>query len=90
MLDLSNNRINEKIPSNLERLQGFKTLGSSQLSHNTFYEDLDIVIKGFEYTLKYVLATNTILDLSSNNIMGEIPQSIGNLCSMQLLNLSQS
>jgi hypothetical protein len=36
-----------------------------------------IVIKGFEYTLTYVLATNTIFDLSSNNLTGEIPPSIG-------------
>jgi len=90
VLDLSNNRISGKIPSNLERLQGFKTIGSSELSGNILYEDLEIVIKGFEYTLTYVLATNTILDLSSNNLIGEIPPSIGNLSSLRLLNLSSN
>lgn len=56
----------------------------------TLYEDLEIVIKGYDYTLKYVLDTNTILDLSSNNLMGEIPPSIGNLSSLLLLNLSSN
>jgi len=90
VLDLSNNRINGSIPSNLGRLEGFTTFGSSELSGNILYEDLEIVIKGFEYTIIYVLATNTILDLSSNNLTGEIPQSIGNLTSLRLLNLSSN
>lgn len=90
VLDLSNNKISGKIPSNLERLQGFKNTGSSKLTPNTLYQDLAIVIKGYEYILTYVLATNTILDLSSNNLIGEIPPTIGNLSSLRLLNLSSN
>jgi hypothetical protein len=47
-------------------------------------------MKGVEYTLTYVLETNTIFDLSSNHLTGEIPTSIGNMRSMRLLNLSQN
>ena len=60
------------MPSNLQRLEGFKILGSSQLSSNTLYEDLRNVMKGIEYDLTYVLATNTRFDLSSNNLTEEI------------------
>ncbi|GLJ40005.1 hypothetical protein SUGI_0818580 [Cryptomeria japonica] len=63
-------------------------MGDPQLSGNTLYEDIPIVLKGLEYKLEYVLAANTILDLSSNNPSGQIPESIGNLSSLRLLNLS--
>jgi hypothetical protein len=76
------------IPSNLERLQGFMINGSSNVNLTNLYEDLMIVIKGREYTLTYVLVTNTIFDLSSNNLNGEIPTNMGALRSLRLLNLS--
>ena len=45
-------------------------------------------MKGSEYTLSYVLSTNTILDLSTNALTGDIPATIGKLRSLRLLNLS--
>ncbi|XP_059065959.1 receptor-like protein 9DC3 [Cryptomeria japonica] len=45
-------------------------------------------MKGNVYSLVYVLATNTILDLSNNNLSGEIPAGISSLSQMRLLNLS--
>jgi len=86
VLDLSNNNFDGKIPSNLKGLHGFKI--KPQLSGITLYEDVRIIIKGAEYTLTYVLVTNTIFDLSSNNIIGEIPSSMESLRSLRLLNLS--
>jgi hypothetical protein len=88
VLDLSNNKFSGRIPSHLERLQGFQNRGSSKLSANTLYEDVRIVVKGAEQDFKYMLASNTIFDLSNNNLLGEIPTSIGNLSMMRLLNLS--
>lgn len=88
MLDLSNNEFSGKIPSNLSGLEGFKILGPSQLSGNTLYEDLRIVMKGVEYALTYVLAANIIFDLSNNKLTGEILSSIGNFTGLRLLNLS--
>ena len=91
VLDLSNNKFNGRIPSNLKELKGFEIIGHSTLpSGNTLYEDIRIIIKGFEYTLEYVLATNTIFNLSNNNLVREIPLSIGTLSGLRLLNLSRN
>lgn len=51
VLDVSNNNFSGKMPSNLERLKGFKILASSQVSSNTLYDDLRIVIKGMNILL---------------------------------------
>lgn len=63
---------------------------SPHLIGSTLYEDLRIVIEGYEYNLKYVLATNTIFYLSNNKLNGEIPQRIGNISSIRLLKLSRN
>jgi hypothetical protein len=90
VLELSNNKFSGRIPSNLVTLQGFQINGSSQLSSTKLYEEVDIDMKGYQYTLNYVLLTNTMIDLSSNNFVGEIPANMGNLHSLRLLNLSHN
>jgi Leucine-rich repeat (LRR) protein len=90
MLDLSNNKLSTRMPSNLGRLLGFQILGSSQLSGDTLYEEVQVDIKGFEYSLTYVLLANTIFDLSNNNFIGEIPPNMGSLSALRLLNLSRN
>ena len=101
VLDLSNNKLSGKIPFDLQRLQGFAINVSSQPSgmpdlgqlENTIFfthalvEDLTIVMKRYKYDLPYLTDSNTILDLSSNNLSGEIPTTIGCLSSLRLLNL---
>jgi Leucine-rich repeat (LRR) protein len=80
VLDLSNNKFSGRIPSNLEHLKGFKVNKSSiDTVDNTLYYELSIDMKGGEYNFPYVLLKNTILDLSNNNLMGEIPASMGTL-----------
>jgi len=86
VLDLSNNKFSGGIPSHLERLGGFTIKASSNIEKINV--QFSITIKRVESNLKYVLATNTIFDLSSNNFTEEIPASIGSLSSLRLLNLS--
>jgi Leucine-rich repeat (LRR) protein len=92
VLDLSNNKFSGRIPSNLEGLEGFKVNKSftNKSDVSTLYYELRIDMKGGVYDLPYVLLTNTILDLSSNDLMGEIPPSMGTLTSLRLLNLSRN
>jgi hypothetical protein len=47
-----------------------------------------IDIKGVEYPLTYVILKNIIFELSINNLIREIPLSIGSFSALQLLNLS--
>jgi hypothetical protein len=84
VLDLSNNKFSGRIPSNLECLKGFKVNKSSIdiFDNSTLYYELRIDMKGSVYNFLYVLLTNTILDLSINNLMGEIPASMGTLSSL--------
>jgi hypothetical protein len=89
VLDLSNNKVSGRMPSNFEKMQGFRIKASSNVEDKKLYSiHLQIVIKRFEYDLSYLLSTNTIIDLSSNNLIGEIPTKIGSLSSLRLLNLS--
>ena len=94
MLDLSNNNLIGKIPSNLERLLGY-TINVSRYGLEAkrygddegFGQEINYDMKGREYS-SYMIPINTIFDLSSNHLHGDIPTSIGSMCSLRLLNLS--
>ncbi|XP_019195839.1 PREDICTED: receptor-like protein 12 [Ipomoea nil] len=51
---------------------------------------INLVVKGNEVQLEKVLTILTTIDLSSNQIEGQIPMSIGNLNSLRLLNISHN
>jgi len=78
ILDLSNNKFSGRIPLHFERLQGF--VNSS--NYIPFEEEITLHMKGCEYTLPYLSSTNTILDLSNNNLVGQIPAIIRTLRDM--------
>lgn len=59
-------------------------------NQSSINEEITIGIKGRETSLSYELSTNTIFDLSSNNLIGEIPATIGRMSSLRLLNLSRN
>jgi Leucine-rich repeat (LRR) protein len=86
VLDLSNNKFSGRIPIYLERLSGFANVSKNE----EIYQKMEIDMKGHEYTLSYLLPTNIILDLSSNNLTGKIPASIGRMSHLRLLNLSRN
>ena len=52
-----------------------------------FGQEINYDMKGREYS-SYMIPINTIFDLSSNHLHGDIPTSIGSMCSLRLLNLS--
>eukprot|EP01018_Ginkgo_biloba_P037983 Gb_04197 [translate_table: standard] len=90
VLDLSNNRFTGTIPPNLQNLEGFGKFGDPLIAGNTLDEEVVLTVEGRELTFPYVLQANTVLDLSSNFLSGEIPTSIESLSSLRLLNLSQN
>ncbi|XVE92161.1 hypothetical protein REPUB_Repub01dG0073400 [Reevesia pubescens] len=94
ILDLGHNNLSGSIPTclcSLVRLKygrrGFTSFTPSTLEPS-FFEHTELVIKGrkTEFT-KIILLVNTI-DLSANNLVGEIPEEITNLSALGSLNLS--
>ncbi|CAN1266481.1 Receptor-like protein 12 [Linum perenne] len=73
-------------------------LGSFTSLHTPFnyydsysYDDsVTIIVKGIEREYPEILTIFVLLDVSNNNFVGEIPETIGHLESLQLLNLSNN
>ncbi|XP_031276003.1 receptor-like protein 7 [Pistacia vera] len=96
ILDLSHNNFGGHLPTRLfENLKGMANLDEAKRKLNymgeDYYQDsVAIVVKGFEIQLEKIVTTFTAIDLSNNSFHGEIPNSIGKLHSLRLLNLSQN
>ena len=84
LLDLSNNKFSGKIPTHLERLFGFL----DALNNYVVSDEMKVFKKRYVYNLSYLWLGYTIFDLSCNNLIGEIPTSIGSMSHLSLLNLS--
>ncbi|KAL6350644.1 hypothetical protein AAG906_025574 [Vitis piasezkii] len=101
VLDVSGFRIGERMPS-LEqlRLRGNMLTGDipEQLyrnfddpsGHDTYSERMELVVKGQNMEFDSILPIVNLIDLSSNNIWGEIPKEITNLSTLGTLNLSRN
>ncbi|KAJ0909689.1 putative non-specific serine/threonine protein kinase [Helianthus annuus] len=97
MLDLSHNNLSRNIPrcfNNFSVLSGKETNLEVRFSFNFgsivyFVRDL-LVMKGREDTYGSILGLVTLLDLSSNNLSGQIPSELTTLHNLQSLNLSRN
>ncbi|XP_075510268.1 receptor-like protein 7 isoform X1 [Primulina tabacum] len=58
---------------------------------NLYYQDtVTVTIKGLELELVKILTIFTSIDFSSNNFQGEIPEAVGQVSSLYVLNLSHN
>ncbi|KAL8102478.1 hypothetical protein AgCh_027105 [Apium graveolens] len=62
----------------------------SNYYHYQYEPSVLLSVKGLEVEVKRILFIYTSIDLSSNNFTGEIPEVIGELISLRLLNLSHN
>ncbi|XP_020082693.1 probable leucine-rich repeat receptor-like protein kinase At5g63930 [Ananas comosus] len=99
VLDLSHNNLSGIIPRSIGNFswtaleRGGKTEDVEQLEQGRFYTfsaSFLLVIKGDERLYSNILDLLESIDLSDNNLSGEIPDEIGDLWALQNLNLSQN
>ncbi|KAL6199406.1 hypothetical protein ACLB2K_029190 [Fragaria x ananassa] len=97
ILDIGHNNFSGTIPTCLSNLTSLITvkLGSYWYAYFDYYEETTIISKGREleygirnvqWTLRYVKS----IDLSSNNLDGEVPKEICSLIALGTLNLSRN
>ncbi|XP_017970659.1 PREDICTED: tyrosine-sulfated glycopeptide receptor 1 [Theobroma cacao] len=93
ILDLAQNNLSGSIPTCLGSLPRLKTLrtifrlGPSS-TETTFDNHMKLVIEGPEIVFTKIIPLINGIDLSSNNLVGEIPEEITNLSTLGFLHLS--
>ncbi|KAK3002938.1 hypothetical protein RJ639_019103 [Escallonia herrerae] len=94
ILDLANNNLSGEIPRCMGNLISMATKISNggPISYSLFYgqllEDAYVVTKGSEFQYDATLSPVTSMDLSSNNLSGEIPKELISLVGLRSPNLS--
>ncbi|GLU19131.1 hypothetical protein SLE2022_353960 [Rubroshorea leprosula] len=97
IIDVSHNDFTGPLPSkyfkNLTAMRD--ATGTAKLEYigdtNTYYMDsVTVIMKGLEVTLVRIFKTFTTIDFSSNRFLGLIPEELGELNSLVLLNLSHN
>ena len=79
----------------LKPFECFKIYGLVRYSLDDLYADyyterMDLVVKGKQMEFQRILSIVKLIDLSSNNLLGEIPHGITNLLTLGTLNLSRN
>uniref|UniRef100_A0A7N2LB08 Uncharacterized protein n=1 Tax=Quercus lobata TaxID=97700 RepID=A0A7N2LB08_QUELO len=97
VVDLSHNNFSGKLPSDyFQNWRAISKVTSNDKSQpgymgddSNYYKDsMTVVNKGVELELVKILTIFTAIDLSDNRFYGEIPDSVGNLKGLIVLNLS--
>ncbi|KAL8459263.1 hypothetical protein ACS0TY_036661 [Phlomoides rotata] len=97
ILDLSDNKLSGKIPrcfSNFTAMATKRSLVLYYYSYDLFLlsyiERASIAIKGSEFQYGTTLSLVTTINLSHNNLSGDIPKELTSLVELRSLNLSQN
>ncbi|KAK9266978.1 hypothetical protein L1049_027106 [Liquidambar formosana] len=94
ILDLSHNNLSGPIPPCLSNLSALRFLANydppSLFDHPFYNKEMDLDVKGRMMKFTRTLSLVNIIDLSSNNLWGEIPEEITNLSTLGTLNLSRN
>ncbi|KAK2972455.1 hypothetical protein RJ640_003881 [Escallonia rubra] len=94
ILDLAENDLSGSIPACLGNLSGLSSLASYHQQPFSLYEfpviGMEVVTKGRELRYTLTLPLINIIDFSSNNLTGEIPEAITSLSTLGALNLSHN
>ncbi|KAL5573052.1 hypothetical protein UlMin_022649 [Ulmus minor] len=103
LLDLSSNNIYGRIPKCFSYFTSMKEIGSSdiaiyyniRLTSNSgrsqlFFDEVQLIWMGRPLTFRHALGLVKNIDLSSNKLMGEIPEEITELTGLVSLNLSRN
>ncbi|KAF7147769.1 hypothetical protein RHSIM_Rhsim03G0185800 [Rhododendron simsii] len=94
ILDLANNNFSGPIPDCLKNLTAMSVKQDLSdwifysLYYGAFLENAFVVTKGREFQYNTILRLLTSMDLSDNNISGEMPEEITTLLGLRSLNLS--
>ncbi|XP_020526416.1 leucine-rich repeat receptor protein kinase EMS1-like [Amborella trichopoda] len=94
-MDLSNNTLEGPIPSNLKNFEGLikqtpAILLGYLIDHVLLNMELEFAMKGMRYDLSSVYSYRTGIDLSNNGLDGVIPEQLGWLKVLSMLNLSRN
>ncbi|CAN6684192.1 unnamed protein product [Malus baccata var. baccata] len=88
ILDLSHNNISGTIPKCFGKLA---SLANDSTTDSTYFkEQTTLTLKGMELVYNNTLYLVKSIDLSSNNLQGEIPEEISSLILLGTLNLSRN
>ena len=92
ILDLAQNHLSSFIPTCLGNLSGLQAPSFYEQDPPDFTvsyrQSMDLIVKGRQLEYNLTLGIVNVLDLSSNNLKGEIPEEIINLTYLGTLNLS--
>ncbi|CAL5374911.1 unnamed protein product [Camellia sinensis] len=94
ILDLSHNEFSGFLPTYFKQFKAMRIINESvglRYMGQSYYNDsVTIMIKGLQIELPRILTIFTTIDLSQNKFSGEIPNVIGKLLALRLLNLSHN